>query len=398
MKGGEDMKKNLRVISFLAAFLLLLTGCGTDVPPVTSSPETSAPPVTTVPVHTDPTTQPPTTEPVQTEPPVTQPKPTETYVLSFAGDCTFGDNYDAENTSGTFCKVVKDVYSYPLSNVKDIFENDDYSLVNLECALTESDPTEAEMEELKDHRFRFRGPAEYAQILVEGGVEFGSCANNHSRDYGRQGLLDTWAALDAAEIDYASFGKSCVTTTESGLTLGIFAVFFSTTQQAVENTVQYLEDKGAEIIIMSIHWGDEGTYTPIQQQVDLGRMAIDAGVDIVFGHHSHTLMPVEAYHGGNIYYSLGNFSFGGNRNPVDKDTAILQQQICRWPDGSVTLGALTAIPCRVSTVENWNDYRPTPYSTEDEGYLRALSKLEGTFEDYKVEVPEETEPPKPTES
>ena len=382
------MKKTLRVISFLTAFLLFCTGCGIGSPPVTTKPITTAP-VTTAPPetqNTEPST-PPTTDPVHTEPPVIQPAPSQTYVLSFAGDCTFGDSYNWGDFSGTFTKVVKDRYSYPLANVKSIFENDDYSLVNLECALTESDPTEEEMEELKEHTYRFRGPAEYAKILVEGGVEFGSCANNHSKDYGKQGLYDTWDALEAENIDYASFGKSCVVTTESGLTLGVFAVFFNTTKQVVENTVQNLKNKGAEIIIMSIHWGDEGTYFPIPMQEDLGHMAIDAGVDIVFGHHSHTLMPVEAYRGGIIYYSLGNFSFGGNRNPKDKDTAILQQQIWRWEDGSVTLGELMVIPCRISSVDNWNDFQPTPYDREDPGYDRVLSKLEGTFEDYMVKEP-----------
>ena len=387
------MKKTIRVISFLTAFLLLLSGCGVETPPVTTAPVTTAP-ATTAPSqtqNTEPST-PPTTAPSQTDPPIIQVQPAETYVLSFAGDCTFGDSYDWEDFSGTFTKVVKDRYSYPLSNVKEIFQNDDYSLVNLECALTESDPTDEEMEELKEHTYRFRGPMEYAQILVEGGVEFASCANNHSRDYGKQGLYDTWNALKAAQIDFASFGRSCVVTTESGLTLGMFAVFFNTTKQSVESTVQYLKNKGAEIIIMSIHWGDEGTYFPIPMQENLGRMAIDAGVDIVFGHHSHTLMPVEAYNGGIIYYSLGNFSFGGNRNPQDKDTAILQQQIYRWEDGSVTLGELTVIPCRISTVDNWNDFRPTPYKPEDPGYDRVLAKLEGTFEDYVVKEPEETNP------
>ena len=385
------MKMTIRIISFLTAFLLFCTGCGTEKPPVTTAPVTTAPPQTQ---NTEPTTT-PTTKPVHTDPPATQPQPKKTYVLSFAGDCTFGDSHNWGDYSSTFTKVVKDRYSYPLAKVKSIFENDDYSLVNLECALTESDPTEEEMEELKDHTYRFRGPAEYAQILVEGGVEFGSCANNHSKDYGKQGLYDTWDALEKAEIDYASFGKSCVVPTESGLTLGIFAVFFNTTKQSVENTVTYLKSKGAEIIIMSIHWGDEGTYFPIPIQENLGHMAIDAGVDIVFGHHSHTLMPVEAYNGGIIYYSLGNFSFGGNRNPKDKDTAILQQQICRWADGSVTLGQLTVIPCRISGVENWNDFQPTPYGREDPGYDRVLSKLEGTFEDYVVKEPEESKPSEP---
>lgn len=395
MKGGEDMKKALRVISFLTAFLLLITGCAVETPSASTTTVPSGPtttPVTTIP-STLPTTVPPTAPSAPTVPPVTEPQPEKTYVLSFAGDCTFGDNYaDDENSFGTFCKVVKENYKYPLSNVKDIFQSDDYSLVNLECALTASDPTEEEMEELKDHRFRFRGPAEYAKILVEGGVEFGSCANNHSRDYGKQGLYDTWDALEAENIDYASFGKNCVVTTESGLTLGIFTVFFSTTKAYMESQVKALTAKGAEIVIMSIHWGDEGVYIPNEQQTTLGHDAIDAGVDIVFGHHSHTLMPVENYNGGIVYYSLGNFSFGGNRNPADKDTAILQQQICRWPDGSVTLGTLSVIPCRVSTVDNWNDYRPTPYEEDHPGYLRAISKLEGSFEDYVVKEPEPTEP------
>ena len=387
------MKKALRAISFLTAFLLILTGCGVETPPVTTSPTTTAPTAsTTTPPETTAATTPPeitvppeTTAPTEpTEPEIMMPNPAETYVLSFAGDCTFGDSYNWGDFTGTFTKVVKDYYWYPLSNVKEYFLNDDYSLVNLECALTESDPTEEEMEELKDHTFRFRGPKEYAQILVEGGVEFGSCANNHSRDYGKQGLHDTWDALEQYEIDYASFGKSCVVTTESGLTLGIFAVFFEISEASIKSIVNYLRNQGAEIIIMSIHWGDEGTYFPIPYQIDLGHLAIDTGVDIVFGHHSHTLMPVEVYHGGIIYYSLGNFSFGGNRNPMDKDTAILQQQICRWEDGSVTLGDLTVIPCRVSTVDNWNDYRPTPYKPEEPGYDRVIAKLEGTFEDYKV--------------
>ena len=379
------MKKFVKIFSVLAVFLLI-SGCGK--PPVETNP--TKPPETTA----APTTQ--ATVPTSPDPTVTEPQ-AEEFVISFAGDCTMGDNYDAEKDYGTFIKVVGDRYDYPFANVKEYFRNDDYSLVNLECALTESDPTEEEMEELKEHTYRFRGPKEYTQILIEGGVELASCANNHSRDYGKQGLEDTWDALKEAELDYASFGKSCVTTTESGLTIGTFAVFFNTTQASVESTVKYLRGKGAEIVIMSIHWGDEGVYKPSEQQQTLGRMAIDAGVDIVFGHHSHTLMPVEDYHGGIIYYSFGNFDFGGNRNPKDRDTAIFQQQILRYEDGTVALGKLTVIPCCVSSTEGWNNYQPTPYEVDSEDYWRVFSKLEGTFETGPMEVPELTEPTDPAE-
>ena len=380
------MRKTSQFLIILAAFLLL-AGCGEDPAAVTTTPtqthlQTHPTQATTLPEETVPTTPDPTvTEPIA-----------ESFILSFAGDCTMGDNFDAEEEFGTFCKVVKEKYDYPFAKVKDIFAADDYSFVNLECALTESDPTEEEMEELKENRFRFRGPVEYAKILVEGNVEFASCANNHSKDYGKQGLHDTWDALEAENIAYASFGKTAVVTTESGLKIGVFTVFFNTNQASVEYLVEYLEKQGAELVIMSIHWGDEGTYAPNEKQVELGRMAIDAGVDIVFGHHSHTLQPVEAYHGGIIYYSLGNFSFGGNRNPVDKDTAIIQQQVLRYADGTVALGDLIIHPCSVSGDENWNNYQPTPYDPEDEGYSRVFTKLEGSYDGDQVDVPYATDP------
>jgi poly-gamma-glutamate synthesis protein (capsule biosynthesis protein) len=141
-----------------------------------------------------------------------------------------------------------------------------------------------------------------------------------------------------------------------------------------------LRAQGAEIIIMSIHWGDEGTYLPIEHQVELGHWAIDAGVDIVYGHHSHTLMPIETYNGGIIYYSLANFSFGGNRNPVDKDTAIIQQQIIRDEEGNISLGETIVIPCRVSTKDSWNDYCPTPYEPGSHEYNRVMAKIEGSWD------------------
>lgn len=375
------MKKIFGLLCALAAFLCLFSGCVRQTPAVSEPTQT-----VTWPSEPTETTVPPETVLTYPDPTLTQPAG-ESFLLSFAGDCTFGDNFDSETDYGTFCKVVKENYAYPLANVRDIFQNDDYSFVNLECALTESDPTEEEMEELKENLFRFRGPMAYTQILVEGGVEFASCANNHSKDYGLQGLYDTWKALDEAELDYASFGKSCVVTTDRGLTIGVFAVFFNTTQAAVESQVKYLRNQGAELIVMSVHWGDEGSYSPNEKQQSMGHMAIDAGVDIVYGHHSHTLQRIEPYNGGIIYYSLGNFSFGGNRNPKDSDTAIIQQEVLRYEDGTVVLGDLKVIPCSVSSAQTWNNYQPTPYAADDIACSRIYDKLQGSYEGDDVYVP-----------
>ncbi len=381
----------------LVLTLLLLSGCARVAPPVTTTQSVTTPPVTTTqPVTSTPpatTTQPVTSTPPATTGPAYQASGIELFQLTFAGDCTFGDKHGVEGAAGTFTDVVKDNYDYPFASVKDIFATDDATFVNLECALTASDPTEEEMEELKDHLFRFRGPQAYANILSQGSVEFASCANNHSRDYGQQGLLDTWDALETAGICYASFGKHTVFTTDSGLKIGVIAAFFYITKADLQYQVQALKAQGAELIIMSIHWGDEGTYRANADQKYLGHMAIDAGVNIVYGHHSHTLQPVEHYNGGVIYYSLANFSFGGNGNPTDKDTAILQQHILRYPDGRLELGYLHIIPCRVSGVTNKNDYQPTPLEPGDPAYERILTKLNGSYQgrDLIVIYPPKTE-------
>ena len=133
------------------------------------------------------------------------------------------------------------------------------------------------------------------------------------------------------------------------------------------------------MLFRSAHWGTEGAYHPTDKQENAAHTLIDAGVDIVWGHHPHVLQKIEQYNGGIIYYSLGNFSFGGNHNPKDKDTAVLQQEIIVAPDGTVSLGELTIIPCAVSTKKDSNDFQPTPVEEGSAQYDRILSKLDDTF-------------------
>ena len=68
-----------------------------------------------------------------------------------------------------------------------------------------------------------------------------------------------------------------------------------------------------------------------------------------------------------------------NRNPVDKDTVVVQQEFVRTADGSVVLGETILVPCRISSTASRNDYQPTPYDPSDPGYQRVLSKLDGSY-------------------
>lgn len=333
---------------------------------------------------TDESTVPETTVEETTVPETTEPQPI-IYTLSFAGDCTLGTEPGVYGAGYTFVGTVKDDYAYPFANVLDIFSQDDFTFVNLEGVFCENGAH-------ADNTFVFRGPPEYSNILSEGDVEAVALANNHYMDYGQAGFEATKAALEEVGVQYAVQNDTLLYTTESGLTIGVYACAFIIHPDDVRADIASLKEQGAEVIIVSVHWGNEGSYRVVPDQRNNAYMFIDAGADIVFGHHPHVLQPVEEYNGGIIYYSLGNFSFGGHAQPKDKDTAILQQQIIRNPDGTVELGELIRIPCWITSDENqiWNNYQPTPMKPEEEGYDRALSKLDGTFTggDLVVNLPE----------
>ena len=379
---GEYMSKKLILLVVLTAVLFGAVAfvLRTELSPVPEPTDPTEPstvqtaPPTTAPLATEAPTQPPTEEP--TEPP-TEPEPIS-YTLSFVGDCCLA-NLKGWSTSGYFIGTVGDDYAYPFSNVQEYFATDDCTFINLECPLTDSNTPASK-------QFVFKGPVEYTQIMTVGNVEFANVVNNHSMDYGQQGYDDTVAALDAAGLHYVHQRDTMIFTTNSGLTLGVYADNKPEDIEGLEDKIAALRSEGAEIIIVIMHWGQEYYYKPNSTQTELGRAAIDAGADIVYGTHSHVLQPVEAYNGGYIYYSLGNFSFGGNTNPDDKDTAIIQQTIIREPDGSVHLGELNLIPCSLSSVSHTNDFKPTPLKPGTDAYERVLSKLNGTYDKTKISV------------
>ena len=308
-----------------------------------------------------------------TEATVAPTEPTERhYTLSFAGDCTLGVMPAHEYTLGGFTHVIGDDYDYPFRNVRQYFEDDDFTIVNFEGTLGyEGSPT--------PKAFNFRGPAEYTQILTGSSVEAVTLANNHSMDYGQEGYDETKRILTEAGVPFVEKDSSNLITTASGLKVGLYAAAFVIDQKDLEAEVAALREQGAEIVIFAIHWGSEGTYHSFSNQWEQAYKAIDAGVDIVYGHHPHVLQKIEEYNGGYIFYSLGNFSFGGNQAPLDMDTALLQLDVIRDLDGKVSLGELTIIPCCISSISGTNNYQPTPYREGTDGYQRVLEKLQGKW-------------------
>ena len=322
----------------------------------------------------------PTPTPEPTEPPEVR-----DFVISVIGDNTLTTHQFA-GSSVSYAARMKGDYAYPYHNTVEYFRNDDFTISNLECTL--SDKKLQSMEQ-----FYFLCPSEYARILVEGCVDFVTTANNHMADFGEQGEADTYAALEEYGIPYGKEGQGQLLTTDSGLTLGIYCDYNHLNPDPDQCTaaVRKLRQDGAEYVICAFHWGKELYYSPNEQQVSLAHACIDAGADLIYGSHTHCLQPVERYSGGLILYSMGNWSFGGSTSPTDRDTAIIQVQLHRDETGKVSTTGYEAIPCCVSsrpvlegyTGDNYNDYCPTPYTEGSKAWNRTLSKLDGSYQATK---------------
>lgn len=313
---------------------------------------------------------PPEPTAIPTAEPAPQPTPQE-YTLSLIGDITPDCVPFYDGATVSYQSVVGTDYAYVFAKTLQFFQDDDFTMANFECVLSDYDTAATK-------NFTFRTSPDYVNILKEGSVEFVTLGNNHVLDYGEQGYTDTRNTLDSAGITYAGRDESTVYTTENGLKIGVYAVSFGTADQ-IKKGVAALKDQGAEFIIAALHWGDEGSYEINADQTGQGHAAIDAGADIVYGSHPHTLQPIEKYNGRYIFYSMGNWSFGGNTNPRDKDTFIAQITVRRDTDGTIAISGLDIIPCASSGVTDGNNYQPTPYEEGSQEYERTLSKLDGSF-------------------
>ena len=332
----------------------------------------------------------PAPTPVPTPAPTPEPTPTPTpeptpqiFTISVIGDQTLASSQYFKDSAVGYAARMNGDFSYPFHNTAEYFRNDDLTISNLECTLSDNNLHSSQ-------QFYFRSPANYVEILIEGGVDFVTTANNHMLDFGQKGLDDTWAALDSYGFPYGKDGDSHVYTLPSGLTVGLYTAYrdYKPDINAACSAIQTMREQGAEYVICCFHWGQELYYQPNAFQIELAHACIDAGADLIFGCHPHCLQPIEHYGKGIILYSMGNWSFGGNTAPSDKDTAIVQVKVKRDLDGTISNDDLVIIPCCVSSRpvlegysgDNYNDYVPTPYTVDSDAYNRVLSKLDGTYQ------------------
>jgi len=247
-------------------------------------------------------------------------KPKESVRILFAGDIML------DNGPGNVVANGKD----PFEACASLFEGIDLSIGNLECVLGRGG-------EMKLKPYVFRGASDSPRFIKKY-FHAVSLANNHSLDFGPDGMVEMLALLEREKLPNFGGGLNIkqamapFVTEIKGHKIAIFgfnefnAVEYAATETVAGNapllepgvtqSIKNAKEKlGCNVVIPFLHWGQELTPTPRPDQAKLAKTWIDAGATAIIGAHPHVPQTIETYRGAPIVYSLGNFAF--DYFPVD---------------------------------------------------------------------------------
>lgn len=225
--------------------------------------------------------------------------PAPTFTLLAVGDVMLGRSVNLRTRAQAD-------YTWPFHQVASVLKSADLTFANLENPIIKDCPPH-------EGGFKFCSPPESILGLTAAGIDVVSLANNHATNYGSEGLAETVTLLEESGI-VAVGAKKSANFELSGTTLELFAYNDIGRYQGINPADQalittQLASSSAKLKIVSFHWGEEYTAIPSSRQVELAHLTIEAGADLILGHHPHWVQTEEIYLGKPIFYSLGNFVF-----------------------------------------------------------------------------------------
>jgi len=262
-----------------------------------------------------------------------QEAPPPSVTLNFVGDIMMTDRVET--------LLQQKGFDYPFKHVATIFQQDDYTIANLETPVTRRGTP------AYDKEYVYKSPPEAIPALKAAGIDLVNLANNHSMDQGEEGLLDTFQYLGEQTIAYVGAGldqeQAYAPTFIERNGMRIAFLGFSRVIPEVSwyagkgkpgvaatydpalavEAIGHAKEK-ADLVVVIAHWGKEKTDWPVDHQRQLARTYIDAGADLVVGGHPHVLQGFEQYKGKWIAYSLGNFIFTRSQTAKTWETMILR--------------------------------------------------------------------------
>ncbi|MGE6379623.1 CapA family protein [Peribacillus muralis] len=310
------------------------------------------------------------------------PKSDKPSTMTMVGDVMMG-RYVEEVTE-------KHGYDYLFRYMKPYFADSDYVSGNYEHPALKDD---ASSYKEADTAIRLNSNKSGVKAVKDAGFSVMTLANNHMMDFEEQGLLDTIDEFKRTDMNYVGAGKNTAEAKASidyadvnGVrvaTLGFTDVYGkdavpTDTQAGILNSNPDLlfemigkakdaKQGNADLVVVNMHWGQEYSTSATLRQKDLAKAVIDAGADIIIGHHPHVLQSFDVYKDGIIFYSLGNFIFdqGWTRT---KDSAMVQYHLTE--DGKASIDV---VPLQIEEATP----RPATSKADQSRVYRQLTKETG---------------------
>ena len=227
--------------------------------------------------------------------PVVTTAPSEKTKITLLGDIMLGRTVMTTTHS-------KNEPLYPVQYVKEPLNQSNIVIANLENPVIQDCPPHTT-------GYKFCSTPDMLKNLQAANISVVSLANNHSRNYGEQGLQETLEHLQSFSI-LATGLDNLITKSVNNHQFG-FLGFNYIASGPDQNDIDLVtsSDSKVDTLIASIHWGHEYTATASALQRKWAKQLTDSGVDVIFGHHPHWIQDSQMINDKPVYYSLGNFIF-----------------------------------------------------------------------------------------
>jgi poly-gamma-glutamate synthesis protein (capsule biosynthesis protein) len=280
---------------------------------------------------------------------------------------------DVMLSRGVADRMREDGMDAPFSGLAPLLREHDLAFCNLDFTISDRGRP-------RGGGYGFRCRPDSAAGLVASGFNLFSLANYHVTDFGPEAMLDTRVFLESRGFHCAGAAANAWEALEpavverNGLRVALLAFreapfrarkprnpqVASPDSQALFDAIAAAR-RVADVVLVSWHWGEENRHDPTAYQARYGRLSVDAGADLVLGHHPHALQAIERYKGRYIFHSLGN-AVHDQAWQAASESVLLS---CRLSKGKVSEVALRPLIIRGG--------RPEPASGKD--FRRIAAKL-----------------------
>lgn len=316
--------------------------------------------------------------------------------LTIVGDFLYEEPYYESLRNGDS----NDLY---FSRVKKFFSDDDLSIGNMEVVITDGTM------ELSGVGYSFCAPTFVGDQVIGLGMDVMSTSNNHSNDRGLAGRVSTYNyfkdnslilpvgtydetrdvtknIIEKNNIKFGflsyTYGTNVAVPSDLRYSLGLYrdpdtGIITQEYLDLIKNEVNILRDK-VDLLIVMVHWGDEFTFTPNNEQEFLANYFNELGVDFVIGNHSHCIQPIKWIHGNHdtlVYYSLGNFVSADHIVDRTGETftnayqfGLLSKLTVNKIDGVVSIDNIRTIPIVDYYDKNLRNFMLIPFDEYNSDY------------------------------